>query len=131
MKKEHYPKLGLCIRLMDAWFPDTEKSLYDYPNQEELYDVDDLEEFEEYRVPCPSVSELLDELPWVLYLKDKNWNEVPYYLTMWKYTVWYENSKEEPRISQKIWQNLAEALWEMWLEVRDIIELYEMNNFYN
>lgn len=115
MNTSHYPSLDLCKKLTANGFPRTEMWLldfwYDRANQWDIMPYDfclDCEDYEWTTYRCPSIAELLDELPeWMI--------EFERIGKEWKIWYWYED--ENPHIIYSI--NLPNALAEMYLWLKE------------
>jgi len=107
MKQEHYPSFELCKKLTEAWFRWTERII----NDDWKFDYPDCDAF-----ACPSVMELLDELPeridkWQYYYLFTEWlKDVTIY-------YWYNTEFDWVEILEwtLITWLLPNALAEMWL----------------
>ena len=103
MKIEHYPSLELCRNLTEAGFPETEKFM-DY--KWNIYS-----EWEIYHISvCPSIAELLDELPQYIDKHCLTINAVG----DGRSDVEYFNFNDEDLMVTFCW-TLTNALAEMWL----------------
>ena len=125
MNPLHYPSLELCKKLTEAWFPET-KYFWWWNHDTCKYDI--MESYcEDYQWVCPSVMELLDEMPKEIFL-----NELKYSLTIlsdnnWKYAgrdyvtqYWVRYETIHLKILKNIhWWNLPNALSEMWLWLKE------------
>lgn len=115
MNTSHYPSLDLCKKLTEAGFPETEKvwaKIFQFKKEDLEYDISDRysdmlwECIWDYI--CPSIAELLDELPeWMI--------EFERIGKEWKIWYWYED--ENPHIIYSI--NLPNALAEMYLWLKE------------
>lgn len=132
MNPSHYPSLELCKKLTENWFPETEMEYTEfYPiwNFEEKEIVDfkkwdfhimgsDFSEWSWYK--CPSIAELLDELPDDKIYKDKY---SIYWLEIYKNIVQYANHSTdidaEPIILQRYEWTIPNALAEIWLWLKE------------
>ena len=104
MNSTHYPSLELCKKLTEDGFPETYLSMISWVIQEKR-GVSSIEYFQGV-VPlvCPSVMELLDELPtFVAIEKEDNWT---YSCYKFDFTPSYN------------WA-LPNALAEMWLWLKE------------
>ena len=122
MNPLHYPSLELCKKLTLAGFPDTEMEYTEFTpiwNFEETEIVDfkkwdwhimwaDFTEWSWYR--CPSVMELLDEIP-----AEINWFALKIRQPR-KYTVEYSCNSD--KIFSSVW-TLPNALAEMYLWLKE------------
>lgn len=123
MKPHHYPSLELCKRLTEVGFPETEKFYCLYRHSQlskdfnwEIRDTDGTGDYEyikeSYR--CPSIAELLDEMPheifkkwfwkWCLTIQKTDISYAVAYLFEWV-----------PRGEYFARTLLSDALAEMWL----------------
>ncbi len=114
MKQEHYTSFELCKKLTEAWFPWTERII----NDDGKFDYPDCDMF-----ACPSVMELLDELPadiienYRLYVKKCSAKSI--YKENDEYIVYYRNTESGEQKWGSYWgfcdELLPNALAEMWL----------------
>ena len=101
MNPLHYPSIELCKKLTEAGFPETEYKPTQYLNSE----------FNEY--VCPSVMELLDEMP-----KYVKWIplQVDYWTGQWTYCT---HCYVKYSWLNYTWLDLPNALAEMWLWLKE------------
>lgn len=109
MNNTHYPSLELCKELTEAWFSETEKWFYSSSMEIARY----IENHQCYK--CPSVMELLDEMPWEIE------TEIPVFLNIsmlrWA-TVSYDDNWLKKWSVLFSW-TLPNALAEMWLWLKE------------
>lgn len=132
----HYPSLELCKKLTEAWFPTTEYQYEKNNNKrsQAFWDIKFWNNWYSYtdnnwllEAVCPSVMELLDEMPKEIFL-----NELKYSLTIlsdnnWKYAgrdyvtqYWVRYETIHLKILKNIhWWNLPNSLAEMWLWLKE------------
>lgn len=117
MKNNHYPSLDLCKKLTDIWFPRTEK--YYNPKRESI------EYFKwwllgNWEYWCPSVMEMLDEIPWEI-----KWDWATIVKNAYWYYVWFDWVYASLWRANNNWQvkSLPNALAEMvlWLHETNYI----------
>lgn len=123
MNTSHYPDLELCKILIEAVFPKTELCWYEWKNDKYNWKIPvwidfprSTESFNEY--VCPSIAELLDELP-KLILEDRYFLniEMDYWGT---WIIVYQNCYCWDKCFDAIkWENLPNALAEMWLWLKE------------
>jgi hypothetical protein len=121
MNNSHYPSIELCKKLTEIGFPRTEMwmldFLYERPNQWDIFEYDfslDCEDHEWTTYKCPSIAELLDELPksiWEVHSK-----ELTIEYIWWDAFVEYTDSRY--RLERKVW-TLPNALAEMYIWLKE------------
>ena len=112
MNTSHYLSLELCKRLTEAGFPETEENCLWYEGEDRLYTLEEMERLQKYA--CPSIAELLDELPEKIFYQPKwKWNDA--FLCITKDEVWYYGEWH----SQIVHWTPPNALAEMWLWLKE------------
>ena len=124
MKESHYPSLELCKKLTEAGFPETENVWLDskewafvwWSESFRLWGLKKIHEeywYTFYR--CPSIAELLDELPQSIHI----WHH-EYTLNITPYSITYiPNQSHSADIPLLPWINVPNALTEMWLWLKE------------
>ena len=134
MTSLHYPSLELCKKLTEAGFPRTEMYIGEYRHtqlnkefevtiRDSCYEWD----YETFRNVwfCPSVMELLDEMPNWITIKYKDWDVWNYKLEIGR--QWTSESIEAYYVHYVEWNwayafylnTLPNALSEMWLWLKE------------
>ena len=112
MNPSHYPKLELCKKLTELYFPN--KKSYLVLNSDEQETVN---EWFEWLTVYPSVSELLDEMP------EEIETIIPVFLSIEKrvdkYIVSYSDNGIEKWNKYFFWDSLGDALAEMWIWLKE------------
>jgi hypothetical protein len=122
LKSENYPSLELCKKLTSHGFPDTNANYYCLWNDIRFYErySDSTWEFWDYcekHSVCPSIAELLDELP-IEIRQDGIW----YMLVIWgNWCLQYypDNFNAFHRPLADFRWTLPNALAEMWLHLKE------------
>jgi len=125
LKSEHYPSLELCKKLTEAGFPQTEnewKTWQDWlikwilPAKIKKKWLWGLLTWRR----CPSIAELLDELPKSIETEDL---EYYLYIDVTNDKVYYTDdncwSCESELLIEHFWEHLPNALAEMWLWLKE------------
>lgn len=116
MNSSHYPSLELCKKLTEEGFPEA-TSCHFRRNNSDIYEHT-FWPWDDESYVCPSVMELLDEMPKLIHYW---WI---HYLTInWEWTGnWYFNCRYKPTYWEgKMFHNEAipNALAEMWLWLKE------------
>lgn len=88
LRSVHYPSLELCKKLQNTWLDNTEKVIDDYWNIDDR-NLTRVEWDNTPMYPCPSVMELLDEMPTDIdYLWENRWLRIMYVAEDEAWEVW-------------------------------------------
>jgi len=123
MNPLHYPSLELCKKLTEAGFPRTEYQYEKNNNKrsQAFWDIKFWNNWYSYlsndwllEAVCPSVMELLDELPW--FIETEDW----ICRLILRKERWWENWYYDKNNSAMIFNdNLPNSLAEMWLWLKE------------